>query len=237
MSYIGTTELGKIFLGTTEIDKAYLGSTLVFESGSPTPPAPTPVFYDRLIFDGSAYINTDIVLPTNCSIRVYIGSETQKKAQRVFRATTNGLLQLIYTSNTTSTNRRMGVYYDSTSLSDGTHNVAFSTTGFTFFMTPKGWGRGNQTFYSYTKGSSHPTGGLQIGGWDSGQPFTGQIATFRVYGSDAQNCQTMDSFDNYTSVYTLRPCTYNGEAGLWCDETNKFYGNSAGAGTLTVANV
>ena len=30
MSYIGTTEIGKMFLGDVEIDKAYLGSTLVF---------------------------------------------------------------------------------------------------------------------------------------------------------------------------------------------------------------
>lgn len=33
MSYLGTTELGKIFLGNTEIAKAYLGNTLVFEEG------------------------------------------------------------------------------------------------------------------------------------------------------------------------------------------------------------
>lgn len=32
MSYIGTTEIGKMFLGTTEIDKAYLGNDLVFSS-------------------------------------------------------------------------------------------------------------------------------------------------------------------------------------------------------------
>lgn len=33
MSYIGTTEIGKIFLGSVEIDKAYLGDDLVFSSG------------------------------------------------------------------------------------------------------------------------------------------------------------------------------------------------------------
>ena len=42
MSYIGTTQLGKMFFGTTEISKAYLGNNLVYQSGSsPTPPAPT----------------------------------------------------------------------------------------------------------------------------------------------------------------------------------------------------
>lgn len=32
MSYIGTTEIGKMFLGSVEIDKAYLGNDLVFSS-------------------------------------------------------------------------------------------------------------------------------------------------------------------------------------------------------------
>lgn len=37
MSYIGSTEIGKMFFGDVEIDKAYLGSNLVFESGSSGP--------------------------------------------------------------------------------------------------------------------------------------------------------------------------------------------------------
>ena len=32
MSYIGTTEIGKMFLGSVEIDKAYLGNDLVFST-------------------------------------------------------------------------------------------------------------------------------------------------------------------------------------------------------------
>ena len=32
MSYIGTTEIGKMFIGDVEIDKAYLGNDLVFSS-------------------------------------------------------------------------------------------------------------------------------------------------------------------------------------------------------------
>lgn len=35
MSYIGTTEIGKMFLGDVEIDKAYLGNELVFSSEPP----------------------------------------------------------------------------------------------------------------------------------------------------------------------------------------------------------
>lgn len=41
MSYIGTTEIGKIFLGATEISKAYLGNSLVFQEGSSPEPVET----------------------------------------------------------------------------------------------------------------------------------------------------------------------------------------------------
>lgn len=44
MSYIGTTEIGKVFLGDVEIDKAYLGDTLVFQEG-PDLPTYTTIFY------------------------------------------------------------------------------------------------------------------------------------------------------------------------------------------------
>ena len=204
--------------------------------GSPTPPGPViePVFYDNLIFDGVAKIETDYVLPENCSIRVSLKNEKNKAAQRVFHATGgNGLIQMIYGSATTSTTRKVNVYYDSTSVSD-TFNRAFSSTLY-FWLTPKRCGN-YSTASSYTKGSSHPTGALQIGGWESGNPFSGDMGTFRVYGSDAQNASSWEAFENYTPAATFRPCTYNGEAGLWYVEGNKFFGNTAGAGTLTGSN-
>lgn len=37
MSYIGTTEIGGMFLGSTEIEKAYLGNTLVYEKAVEVP--------------------------------------------------------------------------------------------------------------------------------------------------------------------------------------------------------
>lgn len=62
MSYIGTTQLGKMFFGTTEISKAYLGNNLVYQSGSsPTPPAPTTnylTFGNPIIVDGIFSTNT-----------------------------------------------------------------------------------------------------------------------------------------------------------------------------------
>lgn len=204
--------------------------------GSPTPPGPViePVFYNYLVWDGVAKIETDYVLPASCSIRVGLLGETNKAAQRVFRAyDSNGQLQMIYGSATTSTTRTVNVYYDSTSVSKS-FTRAFSNALY-FWVTPNKCGYGN-TAETYTKGSAHPTGPLELGGWSSGNPFSGKMGIFRVYGSDAQNASSFDELGNYTSVATFRPCTYNGEAGMWYVEGNKFFGNTAGAGTLTASD-
>lgn len=52
MSYVGTTEIGKMFLGDTEISKAYLGDTLVFQEGS-TPPGPVDPYVLIRHWDGT----------------------------------------------------------------------------------------------------------------------------------------------------------------------------------------
>ena len=57
MSYIGTTEIGKIFLGDVEIEKAYLGNTLVF-SGEPELPTYT------VTFNPSSYSGNTLTNPT-----------------------------------------------------------------------------------------------------------------------------------------------------------------------------
>lgn len=45
MSYLGSTEIGKMFLGTTEIAKAYLGNGLVYENTPSAPPSILPTGY------------------------------------------------------------------------------------------------------------------------------------------------------------------------------------------------
>lgn len=45
MSYIGSTEIGKMFLGDTEIAKAYLGSSLIYENTPSAPPSLLPAGY------------------------------------------------------------------------------------------------------------------------------------------------------------------------------------------------
>ena len=216
---------------------------MMLAGGSPTPPGPTPgelVFYDLLVFDGTAYIDTDIVPGDLATYAVRLGNETLKATQRVFAlyGTSSTYFGMMLSSATTSTKRSFLIFYGSSSNIGGSRTLAFSNTSYSFFLTPKRFGWGN-TAYTITRESGVPSGGVVLGvnPAHSGQPYTGTMRTFRIYGSDAQDASSFaDIENNYTPVYTLRPCTYNGDAGMWCVETSTFYGNTAGAGTLTVRN-
>ena len=128
------------------------------------------------------------------------------------------------------------MYYGSNALGGNRRNY-WSTPRYDIFLTPNKFGYGG-TVVNITRGGYVPDGALVRGqnAAHSGQAYTGKMKTFYVYGDDAKNVANVSGFANYTPVATLRPCTYNGEAGLWCVEKNKFYGNTAGAGTLTATN-
>ena len=218
---------------------ALLRRRAMIAAGGVTPPEPPgePEFYDYLVFDGTAYITTDYVPTNGVSFLVRIGKETIKAAQRIYMCACSGskYLGLNMNNSTTSTSRYIAPYYCG---SVGTaHALAFSTATLNAFLTPSrmGWG---STSYSVTNGNATPTGGLILGMMPSytGQPYSGIMSAFKVYGSDASGCSTASAFDNYTPIATFRPCIYNGKAGMWYVEGNKFWGNSAGSGTLSVTN-
>lgn len=197
--------------------------------------APAPVFHTRLFFDGTAYIDTDVVIPEDGTIRIPVGYETEKKAQVIVNA--GGKIFLNLGGSTNTTNRAFLAAYDTSSpqVSGTTRTLAWTYNAYSMFLTPKRFGIGSTTT-NITKGTSHPTTGIVFGqnAAHTNTPFTGAINGFvRIYGSDAQNATSYSDLDNYTPVATFRPCTYNGEAGLWCVQTSTFYGNTAGAGTLT----
>ena len=202
-----------------------------------------PVFYDKLQFAGGAYIDTGLQIPANGSIYARFGGETSKSQQRLYMTKSDGsgfFIGAFLTSATTTTNRYFGAYYDSSSnLGGNNKTLRWTYDAYIFFQTPKRFGLA-ATSWTYTKGSTHPTGTLVLGEnlYSSTRvPYTGFMRDFLIYGSDAQDCTSYDQFANYTPVYTLRPCTYNGEAGMWIVETNTFKGNAAGTGSLTASNI
>ena len=197
-----------------------------------------PEFHEFLYFDGNSYVQTDIVLPENCSIRVYLGNERARTNQCIFEATTlggSGTTGYYLGGSTNPSDRQQIPYYDSDTWLVGNRTLAFSYPYYSFFMTPYRIGQGGNSS-GYTKGSSHPTSTLRIGGTYSGLSplYTGLMGVFLIYGSDASGCVRDSDFDSYTPVYTLRPCIYGGQVGLWNVQEGKFYGNS-GTGTLSVS--
>lgn len=211
---------------------------MMLEGGEPPEPA-VPEFYDRLVFDGTAYIDTDIIPEALSSFRVRVGNETLKAAQRIFMmAAGNNSLGVMLNSNTTSTTRSLAAYYALSSAVATNKTISFSTAEYNLFLTPNRFGWGSSTVAA-SGGTTAPTSAIVIGlnSSHSGQPFTGEMGTFEVYGSDAKDVTSFSGFSSYTPVATLRPCRYRGAAGLWCMETSKFYPNSAGAGSLSVRNL
>lgn len=198
---------------------------------------PKPVFYNYLLFDGTAYIDTDIIPNTDFSFDATIGYESLNAAQRIYGVpSTSGSIRVFQSSSTNDTNRYFTIYYgsDSSLLS---RSVARYYPSVAYFNTPKimGWGDSTEAF---TKGNGVPNGPITIGqdATHSGQPFTGLLGTIQLFGQDAQDATTHANLITYTPTNTLRPCTYDGESGLWNVEEGKFYGNSASSGTLIALN-
>ena len=200
-----------------------------------------PEFYTYLVFDGTAYIDTDIV-PTGQqnTFRVLVGDETVTSGlQHVYDCkTANGRIRMSYGSPTTSTTRKVNVWYDNGTNSIMSVDVNFSVSRYTAILTP------NRFFYYADKtdisgaGNGSATDPLVIGAMTShsGQAYSGKMSRFRIYGADAKDITRASELDNYTPIITLRPCLYKGKAGMWYVEGNKFYGNTAGSGSLTVSN-
>ena len=204
---------------------------------------PSPlVFYDKLVFDGTAYIATDLIPQADSSFAVIIGEETVKGFQAYFsmKAGTNAYTAVNLGTNSTSTNRYFSVFYGSASALSTNRYIAWSSPFLGFYLTPKKFGWGTAGPYSITKGANNPSGPLVIGNNPTGtsaQPFTGSIGTFYVFDSTAQDVTSYsDLVTNHTPYITLRPCTYNGVPGLWYVEGNRFFGNSGG-GNFTVYNI
>ena len=195
---------------------------------------PQPEFHTYIKFDGTAYIDTSIVPPANFSIAVPCSNETQKKAQHIFACGSPDYFSVAISSSN-STNRTVRLFYGKSSYV-AQRNLQWSYKSYGLFVTPSRWGWGDST-QTFTKGSATPSQGIRFGTSrdHSGNPFTGRTGIIRIYDSNVTNATTYSNLlNNNTPLYTLRPCIYNGEAGLWCVETSSFYGNSASSGTLEV---
>ena len=209
--------------------------------GSPTPPAPTPEYHSYLVFDGIASIQTDIVLPTNGSLLVSIGGETVKGAQGIINAAniaTGDITFALWMNNSSNTSKRVFSCRYNSATTDSNHPESNDTWDrrVGIFITPTKWGYGIITS-THTQGNKIADGGLLISYDAYGVYYTGKLGQIRIYDSSAQNATDYEDLrDNYTALITLKPCVLNGECGFYDEAAGKFYGNTAGAGTLSVAD-
>ena len=195
-----------------------------------------PIFYNYLYFTRPAYIQTDYILPNLASFSTQLGHETvQAGTQRIFvLGSGTDFIRVQYASNTTAASgRRWSVYYGSSSNIGGNRTYAWSNNEFNFFLTPKRFGYGSNS-YTITKGSGYPTAALRFGATE--YSYSGRMSTFCIYDSSAQNATSYSALTAFTPVATFRPCTYGGQAGFWYVEGQKFFGNSADSGSLTASN-
>lgn len=200
---------------------------------------PAPVFYDYLVGDGTAYVDTGYTLPDLASMAGYFGHETRKAgSQNIFGVweVGYGATGLTFGGSTNSTRRQFVAFYDKPT-NVGSKYLNFTFTGFGAILTPKRFGFGSDTS-TLTRGSAKPAGTVKVfGGYPSYTAYSGVLSgAFTIYDSNAQNAATYADLIAFTPIATFRPCTYNGEAGLWHVEAGTFHGNAAGSGALTATN-
>lgn len=144
--------------------------------------------------------------------------------------------QLVFGLNTVAGTNFIGeAFYDSSTYVKRTGGISWSAhRNANLWITPKAFSAADATI-TFTKGSTPPTNPIILANAKTSR-FLGSMGRFYIYDDAAQNVTTLAGFNSITPVYTLCPCTFNGEAGMWCVETSTFIGKTGGSGTLTVEN-
>lgn len=209
-------------------------------------PSADLVFYDRITTDGTAYIDTGLTLTDG----TYVGSSfyfdmcisaTQlpnTSSPVIFGvriiSTHNQAVLLTMANGTTPSIR----YFNNTSVSSG---VGFSV---------------GERFNVLAKSDGLYVNGVLKGSFGaSGKPYTSNPVKAILFGealSDffggalsgtSRNIYTgyefyqlkIDGADG-TPIINLKPCTYQGVAGMWDLVTNTFFGNANTSGEFSVSN-
>ena len=205
-----------------------------------------PVFFSKINLQGGAYIETDIMLPENFSMILVCDNANTGSTQGYgiigCSGATSGRFEL--NRNSLGNNFSKNYYYYGTDNYTG--SLQLNTTDYpswTPWMTPNKYGNGGAT-KTYTKGAGTPNGVLVVGKTSHANKYQGFFyassslngGCIKILGDYAQNAAGYEDLVSMAALYTLKPCVYNNEHGLWCLENNKFYGNTASVGTITCSN-
>lgn len=195
------------------------------------------VFYDKLVGDGTAYINTEYY-PKGTDAFAW-DAEPAPNANRFIwgmKASNISLGALYYGSeqsyylagaataynvredNSTRFSRTMLVRDDGEVYS----HILVSENGETILATSsKDNGVATKTSNKPIYIFAAQTSAADI---SPDRRYTGAIYSFVITDIDGN------------TIMSLKPCTWNGDAGMWDEVGNKFYGNAAASGEFTAAN-
>lgn len=233
MSYIGTTEIGKMFLGDVEIDKAYLGNDLVFSKEASLP----YTVVDYIQTDGTAYIDTGIKgnAPKSATGKMLpVAGSSYFLGCRKDSGNTRFAMLVINSAKTAGMAYYNGAWATAIDISDSVDNgtpIEFHTVlrNGTNLVGVKQQGDSSFTDYTRTVNNTVTTGrNMYVLGWNNQGTAAASASGTRCYWVKIYNS------NNYTSlVFDGIPVYYNGEYGLWDLVSDSFFGNSAGSGAFT----
>lgn len=190
------------------------------------------IFYEKLIGDGTAYINTKYIPTTNLT-RLFVDFSANAAFAEVLGcrsgSTSNNSVNL--TTGSLNKSPTYSIFY----RNNVSYNLGVTATNgwkVTIKATETGYdaetlyaGSSSPSVRSITKQTNVPNCPMTIFGSNVNnvhQTYTNTLVVKRV-----------EIVDGSTSLH-LVPCTYNGEAGMWDLVEGKFYGNAASSGQFTV---
>lgn len=202
------------------------------------------VFYDKLVTDGTAVIQTDYVATLN-TVGLYLdGYMSEFTPNAHFLGSTasssaSGSSCRIYVSGSTNTAYRKYAYGKimtgsnpyallptGTVISDLKIRVTIDEAGNHNVWAESG-GQTGENSYTYTRSN---LGSVPLA-----------IFALNYQSQDYRNNLPAGSYirkveieDTELGTLTYVPCTYGGEPGMWCLQKNEFYGNAAGSGAFSV---
>lgn len=243
MSYIGTTEIGKMFLGTVEIDKAYLGDDLVFGGDASLPY--TVVNYVQT--DGTAYINTGKNSANTISAELKVMIPSSTGCAVLGRgvdpgSSSNSGSCILLLCGTSSSVFRAAYTHRYKYLGAANPSIADSVANQTPFECKSRQRKGAQEISILQQGET--TWSSRTSTQNDNLGSTGVMYLFRTNnttalpcpsGTRVYYCKIYSDYNYSTIVFDGIPVLYNGEYGLWDLVSNSFFGNAAGSGAFTGA--
>lgn len=203
---------------------------MIAQKGGAQPPLGELVFYEKLISDGVAYINTNYI-PTTQLRRFYMDIISPLQNNNFFGARNSLLSNNTFVFSVGSANRtalysifvRSNVNYVISLAAEG-WEILLEDKGDTYDVTttPKGQSPSLKTL---TKSATTPNVPCYLFAVNNGSGIT--------MCNNGAIVKSLDVVDGNFSM-KLTPCTYNGEAGMWDKVEGKFYGNANTSGSFSV---